>query len=346
MKNPLGSTVTDESSDCEQGLTSEELAERDAVVPPLLMRAYHLPNYNWMQDWVQYMTNNHPITGICWHHRFHPVKRTVRIFSLIGSVLFGLAITNIIYLAFVFSAADYDKQYMEVSTNATLTGQADIDGNVSALSVTNGNIALWTIGAALHATYDNVIWALAACACCAPSGDREVTERKMARYRSTGVFLVMFSVVVVTALCTFAVALRNALDSDDVDAEQVENYGLKDENVDIWQVNGANDFEFLIAYLVELGLNYLVYYPVIGTILFSGILTCGRYQVTGGRPYELKEEAAAKEEGDEVVLEDGKYNKVVVAEEQPRKSKSKSKSTSKKSTSTKSKRSSSKKSKK
>jgi len=314
-------------SDPEQGLTREERAYRDAVIPPLLMRSYHLPGNNWTQDWWQYMTNNHPLVGICFHHKYHPVTTTVRIFSLIGSCLFGLALTNIIYLAFVFSDTDYDTVYVEVpTTNSTLTGQAYVDSvvdtNISALSVTNGNIALWTIGAALHATYDNVIWALAACSCCTKEGDRAVPEKRMQRYRSTGTLLVIFSVIVVTALATFAVALRNALDSGDVDAQEVENYGLNDESVDIWQVsaNGANDMEFLLAYLVELVLSFFIFYPICGTILFSGILTCGKYPTTGGRPYEMKEEAAAKEAGEGLEVVYDKSGKAVT-QEQAKKSK-------------------------
>jgi hypothetical protein len=87
------------------------------------------------------------------------MKAIVRIASLIGSVLFGLAVTNIIYLAFVFTDTDYDKAYVDVTDyvnfNMTSTGYEQIDQNVQALSVTNSNIALWTIGATLHALYDN-----------------------------------------------------------------------------------------------------------------------------------------------------------------------------------------------
>jgi hypothetical protein len=286
-------------------LTPEEKAYRDQVIPLLLVRAYHLPNNNWYQDWVQYMTNNHPVWGIFWYHRYHPVTRTVRIFSLIGSMLFGLAITNIIYLAFVFSSTDYDTSYVEVhvpTSEGTSTGNTIVDNTVPALSVTNGNIALWTIGAFLHASYDNLIWSLAACSCC--MAERGViTEKKLARYRSTGVLFVMLSVVIVTALATLAVTLRAALSSDDateevVDPAAVHSYGLTDDSVQLFQVDGANDFEFILAYLVELVLNYFLYYPIVGTVLFSGILTCGRYGVFGGRPYELKEAAELELEDD------------------------------------------------
>lgn len=160
-------TTTTDATTSSRGpttLTPDEQAHKEAVVRLLLVRAYHLPRLNWYQDWLQYMTNNHPIFGICWHHEYHPVRGLVRIISLIGSMLFGLAVTNIIYLAFVFSATSYDKAYVTVEVNATHS--QSINNNVSALNVTNGNIALWTIGAFLNATFDNVIWAMAACTWC------------------------------------------------------------------------------------------------------------------------------------------------------------------------------------
>jgi hypothetical protein len=297
----------------DDAMTPEEIAYRDEVIPLLLVRAYHLPHNTWYQDWVQYMTNNHPVLGIFWHHRYHPVKRIVRIASLIGSMLFGLALTNIIYLAFVFSKTDYDKSYVEVHPTTATTGNMIVDSAVPALSVTNGNIALWTIGSFLNAAYDNLIWSFAACSCCDKG---VVTEQKLTRYRSLSVFLVMLSVVVVTALATFAVALRAALSSDDgtqlVDSQtddtgeafvtknaQLKSYGVSDDNVQLFQVDGANDFEFMIAYFIELVLNYFIYYPIVGTLLFSGVLTRGRWGVWGGRPFELKEEEE-KERADDM----------------------------------------------
>jgi hypothetical protein len=281
------STVPSNTDD----LSHEEKVYRDAIIPLLLIRAYHLPKNNYLQDLRQYMCNNHPVFGIWLHHRYHPIQRMVRIISLIGSMLFGLAITNIIYLAFVFAHTNYDKSYVEVHVDAE-TGKAIVDNTVPALSVTNGNIALWTIGAALHASFDNLIWSLAACSCCSDRNNK-LTEQSLSRYRSTGVILVVLFVIVATALATFAVALRAAISSPDtntgpVDTDTVKTYGLTDDNVQLFQVDGANDFEFIIAYLVELALNYFMYYPLVGTILFSGVLTCGRYGVLGGRPYEMK----------------------------------------------------------
>lgn len=128
---------------------------------------------------------------------------------------------------------------------------------------------------------------------------RGMTEQKLARYRSTGVFFVMVTVVVVTALATFAAALRKAVSySNDTSTPQLVSSA---DSVQVFQVNGVNNYEFMLSYIVAMALNFFVYYPIIGTIIFSGILTCGRFPVVGGRPFELKEEAVmALEEANDV----------------------------------------------
>ena len=50
------------------------------------------------------------------------------------------------------------------------------------------------------------------------------------------------------------------------------------------------DYEFVVSYVVELLLSYIVYYPLVGMLLFSGVLNCcGRFPLLGGRPYEIKQ---------------------------------------------------------
>jgi hypothetical protein len=102
--------------------------------------------------------------------------------------------------------------------------------------------------------------------------------------------LVMMLVIVITALATFAVAVRSAveMDKESAAADKLGTLTNHDGQAKIWKSRDYNEFEFLIAFFVELMLNFLVYYPVIGSILFSGCLTCGRYPVIGGRPYEMK----------------------------------------------------------
>eukprot|EP00984_Skeletonema_dohrnii_P027860 scaffold17549_cov67-Skeletonema_dohrnii-CCMP3373.AAC.1 len=48
------------------------------LVPKFAARAYHLPGNSVCADWLQYMLNNHPVIGICCHHRLHPLKTRQR----------------------------------------------------------------------------------------------------------------------------------------------------------------------------------------------------------------------------------------------------------------------------
>ena len=284
--------------------------ERERIIAALSEHAYHLPgNTSWMQDLWQYLTNNHPVIGICCHHKYHFLRAGPRLVALIGSVCFGLIITNVVYLIFVFT--DSDSVYVEWKTNATRTGwQPDLDDNVSVLSVSNVNLVLWTVGAFVHGLFDTAVWSLAACTCLKAS---EEGESSLRRKRSMGVFVVVELVIFVTAIATLTVALRAAIDNGDdddaggdyVDVTTEDGLGnsvsvtrppaitniTKVEDIAFLEVpKNASDYEFLVAYMIELMLSYFLYYPVIGIILFSGILTCGKAPVLGGRPYELQKE--------------------------------------------------------
>jgi len=281
-------------------LDEDERRRQREVVPPLLMHAYHLPgNKYWHQDFWQYLTNNHPVFGICLHHKYHPLSWKIRVASLIGSVLFGLALTNIIYLAFVLADRDPDYEYLQVHTNITRTGLNDVlDDQVSSISVTTGNIILWTAGAMIHGWYDNTIWALAACSCCMNSKNYGNSKSRTQRYiRSTGALLVNFSVVLVLAVSTFAALLRAAIDADTEQQVNIMESGsqvMSQVQVQVLKAKEFQDYEFVVSYLVELVLSYIVYYPITGLVLFSGVLSCGRKPFTGGLPYELKQRAAEK----------------------------------------------------
>lgn len=55
-----------------------------------------------------------------------------------------------------------------------------------------------------------------------------------------------------------------------------------------FSVDGTEGFDFVLAYLVGMGLSLFVYYPLFGTVLMSGVLGCkGKVPVLGGRPYEV-----------------------------------------------------------
>lgn len=67
-----------------------------------------------------------------------------------------------------------------------------------------------------------------------------------------------------------------------------------------------SDYAFLKAYAIEFSVSLFVYYPLIETILFSGILGCrsSAIPILGGRPGQVARERKAQQQGEgvEVVL--------------------------------------------
>lgn len=263
---------------------SKRVRERKArysriVVPALAKRSYHLPGNDWCQDWAQYFRNNHPVFGICCHHKLHPLGMRERVVALIGSISFGLVLTNVTFLWFLQNNESMDETAFEISlrTNVTLAG---LDEQYDKLSVTNGMVVLWTLGGLLHSMFDLSIWYISACACCRPGGSCSV----LGCFDWVGSYLVIAIVAVVVALATFIVVLRASVLSKD----EAENGRGVDDEVDWGSFDGVESFSFLWGYIVELVLALFAWYPVMGTILFSGALGCGKLPLLGGRPRELR----------------------------------------------------------
>jgi hypothetical protein len=238
----------------------------------------------------EYLKNNHPLFGICFHHPLHPVSRSLSFAAFLGSMVFGLAITNIVYLAFVLEEKDFDESYYAATISGEgVTGNENFDSLVTEVNVTSGMIALWTVGAALHALYDNMIWSVAACACCRPGGRLE----KLAKYRKYMPYVVMFVVVGTVALATMAVLIVAAGDS--VAKDQKISTELK-----IGSNANAESYRSLLAYSVEVLVSLFVWYPIITILLFSGVLSCGgRVPFLGSRPQEMRELKQKDETKDE-----------------------------------------------
>jgi hypothetical protein len=163
------------------------------------------------------------------------------------------------------------------SNNDTTNGQE--------IKITEGMILLWTVGGSLHALFDNTIWYVTACVCCLPGRSLQC----LGKYRWCGGYFVIFAVVLCTACASFVVVLRATLDSNkkDVDLSDLGTVGINDDNINLGQTDEASAYEFMIGYAVELVLALIVYYPLVGTILFSGVLVCGKIPILGGRPYEV-----------------------------------------------------------
>jgi hypothetical protein len=301
-------------ADLEAGLTGAERRERDAIVPYLMRHAYHLPGNSWSQDWWQYMTNNHPVFSLCLRHRYHPLGWKLVFVNLLGSMLFGLALTSIVYCVFVFMGQDSEQELLRYQTGVASTGiDPNLDSALTSVSVTTGNLVLFFVGAPIHGLYDSLSWMLAGCSCITFKPE----DSRFARVcRTSGALILSLSLITIAAVTSFSVMLRVALEADqDVVVVIFDNTTntttvASASNTNVWesqnQVQGQfqslvkeqnfEDYQFLISYGVELALSYLVYYPLVETIFFSGILAsccCAKSKESsfwGGRPYEVEQE--------------------------------------------------------
>jgi hypothetical protein len=253
-----------------------------AVVRLLALQVYHIPGNTWCGDWCMYMRNNHPVFGICCHNKLHPIGSCQRIIALIGTVLFGLALTNMFYLFYLWNPK-FDQVVAEfIGEDGTTTW-----------TLTTGMLLLWTVGSSIHCAFNLAIWHIAACACCQSGGCCE----SCACCPSLGKHVSRVLIVCILACTVMIVLLRVAITNEErIQQEDFESIVGDDDkkvhiNIDdglVLDVESASQFQFVAAYLVEMALSLFVYFPVIGTILFSGVLSCGcKVPLLGGRPYEI-----------------------------------------------------------
>ena len=266
------------------GQSLNDDSEADILVPRLAARCYHLPGNNWCQDWVQYMLNNHPFLGIFCHHRLHPIRLGTRIVCLIGSIAFGLVATNCVFLYYAYKSKDLDDIAFSIhlENNTTI-----INAKEATITVTHGMLALWTVGGILHSIFDLSLWHISACACCLPSG----ALSSFGKCRTLGSYFVLVTVAVLVAAASFVVVLRASVVSREETVNEVaESRQINPESVKWGHVSSFKSFSFLIGYVIELVLALLLYFPLIGTLLFSGILGCACLPLLGGRPVEVRKE--------------------------------------------------------
>jgi apolipoprotein N-acyltransferase len=100
--------------------------------------------------------------------------------------------------------------------------------------------------------------------------------------------LVVFITIIVVAVSSFFVVLRATLDSNgEVVLTDLQSGGLVDDAIQIGYVQGIEYYRFLISWLIEVAASLFVWYPILGTILFSGVLGCYRLPFLGGRPRDI-----------------------------------------------------------
>jgi hypothetical protein len=282
-----GTATTVLNSSNYDGPTLEEYSEADMIVPRLAARCYHLPGNNWCQDWIQYMRNNHPVLGMFCHHRLHPIRIGTRVVCLIGSIAFGLAATNFVFLYYAYRHESLDDVAftLHFENNTTL-----VEKKEATFVVTHGMITLWTVGGALHSIFDLTIWYMSACACCLPGGFLSACGR----FRKLGSYFVIVLVAALVAVASFIVVLRASVVSRKEALAKDEANGPNNDTVDWGYITSLNSFSFLLGYLVELGLALYLWFPLSGTLLFSGVFGCGLLPFLGGRPSEIRKEERCK----------------------------------------------------
>mmetsp|Transcript_1243 Transcript_1243/g.2370 ORF Transcript_1243/g.2370 Transcript_1243/m.2370 type:complete len:302 (-) Transcript_1243:337-1242(-) len=257
------------SSTCSNEQKEHDMQE-DFIRRKLSMRAYHLPGNTWCQDLVMHIRNNHIIFGICCHHRLHPVKAKHRFVILLGSLAFGLSVTNAIYLYYLWGRQEHKN---DAAFSISLGG--DVVENVAEKSlevyISHEMALLWTVGAASHSFFDLALWHMVACACI-----------QTKRCQNVGWNVVVAIVMLLVATTTFIAVVR-AYESGE-EAEHID----QDADFQTMLTFGGADFQYLYGYLIELVLSLLVYTPVIQTFLFTGILGCGMLPFLGGRPDEVR----------------------------------------------------------
>jgi hypothetical protein len=227
-------------------------------------------------------------------------------------MLFGVVLTNVCYLLYR-TYPQWDQPFLELDTDANPN---------NSYTVSTGMVLLWTVGGGLHTMYNLVIWHVAACACCQLGGcwhvvvavppedeDNDVTSdhageetnnatteehKSIFRYcPSLGKHLVRVIVLVILVLATWVVLIRVEVEEQQV-VDGDENDPALDTKVDL-QNHSAQEFDFLLGYLVEMGLALFLWYPLGAMLLFSGVLACGcNVPFLGGRPRDVKLERQKK----------------------------------------------------
>ena len=138
-------------------------------------------------------------------------------------------------------------------------------------------IILAAAAAMSHATFDMVLWHITACACCHPGG-RWGDENYSKKYKDCGSYALVPVILALWALAVFLVLIQ-ATEEEEGDANEDMHINVHD-----WR-----SFAFLQFYAMELGLAWFVGFPIVGTLVFSGVLGCGgRLPVLGGRPRDVQ----------------------------------------------------------
>lgn len=279
LDNHGSSTRTDATTPVDSTI----ILDINQLVPLLARRSCHLPGNDWRADWVQWFCNNHILFGICLHHPWHPVERWERAVALAASISFSLVATNVVYLMHVRNPEQMETEILSYSDYA----------------ITYGMVLLWTLGGLCHSIFELIIWHVQACAMCERGGifgDRPMSNK----CKNIGSFLIIPVVLLLLGLAIYLVLLRaskgdengrvfSSINYFDNNGEQDDQNIHDDLYVDVHDIDGIESFSFLLYSTVEMFLAWFIYFPLVGSLVFSGVLGCnGRLPILGGRPRDVR----------------------------------------------------------
>jgi hypothetical protein len=240
---------------------TESKVALDEIRGLLSARSPHLPGYDWFQDWVQWMQNNHPLIGLCYNYKENPIGIGVRVMTLIVSLANASAVANFVYLHFL----NFKDDHHALKGVLQLTIQRSI---------------IWTVGASLHALVDLTIWQFTMPLFCRESYGRWFTY-------------ILWIICLILSLTSFInrvnayTVFKNGEDSfyyyytgnDDeygyTDDQKDVNANIANENaVDENVVESIFSGSYLVGYLIELFLSYCFYYPFLATMLLFVLPCC------------------------------------------------------------------------
>jgi len=282
------------------------------VAIALANKAFHLPGNNYFADWCQYMVNNHLLLGMCCRHRDHPISTRMRALNFLGSALFGLMMTNLIWLGYIYydedpdsvvfrisfqgSVRDHDMVAQGMDNNVTLVDTMVVnatrnDGNGPAFEIflpggPEDEQTAQVIGESLQVTTGMILlWTV--------GGSAHAIYDSVVWYAATcvcctrckslgcmqrmGRGLIALIVLLIAVVASFAVVLRATLLShEEIDASALSSAGLVDDAIHVGDFiaegHGLGAFEFVTGYFVEFLLALFVYYPLFATLVFTGSL--------------------------------------------------------------------------
>lgn len=215
----------------------------------------------------------------------------MRVVALIGSIMVGLVITNIIYLLVINDSQELlrlpNGDLMTQSNNGTFVlveteNESEVIKEYTEIQLDSGMLVLWTIGGAVHAIWDNTIWYLTSLSCFDPDKPWVPTAKRFCN------FAVVIGCILLTVAATAAVIVRAHVEGGgEVNSESFNAHTLESDSL-----SNKDNYEFLISYGVELFMAWFIWFPIIETFLFSGILgycfPCVPF--LQGRPQEVQRE--------------------------------------------------------